>query len=61
VEARQEFARAGEIQQQIWSRALAASKNDSTQNSTWLLMPAINDMIDVTTDKALIQLRGSIR
>jgi hypothetical protein len=40
---------------------LAASKNDSTQNSTRLLMPAINDMIDVTTDKALIQLRGSIR
>ncbi len=52
-EARQEFARAGEIQQQIWSRALAASKNDSTQNSARLLMPAINDMIDVTTARMI--------
>jgi hypothetical protein len=32
---------------------LAASKNDSTQNSTWLLMPAINDMIDVTTARMI--------
>jgi ABC-type glycerol-3-phosphate transport system permease component len=51
-EARQEFARAGEIQQ-IWSRALTASKNDSTQNSARLLMPAINDMMDVTTARMI--------
>jgi hypothetical protein len=52
-EAQQEFARAAEIQQRIWDRALAASKNDSTQNSTRLLMPAINDMIDVTTARMI--------
>lgn len=52
-EARQEFARASEIQQQIWYRALVASKNDSTQNSTRLLMPAINDMTDVTTARMI--------
>src|SRR5580700_1393524 len=52
-EAQQEFARAAEIQQRIGDRALAASKNDSTQNSTRLLMPAINDMIDVTTARMI--------
>lgn len=51
--ANQEFARATEIQQQIWSRSLAASRNDSTQNSTRLLMPAINEMIDVTTSRMI--------
>jgi hypothetical protein len=51
--ARQEFAQASEIQQQIWSRSLAASKNDATQNSARLLMPAINEMIDVTTARMI--------
>jgi hypothetical protein len=51
--AREEFARAAEVQQRIWDRALAASRNDSTQNSARLLMPAINDMIDVTTARMI--------
>lgn len=51
--AQQEFARAAEIQQRIWSSALAASKNDSTQNSARLLMPAINEMMDVTTARMI--------
>ena len=51
--AGEEFARATELQTQIWNRALAASKNDSTQNSNRLLMPAINDMIDVTTSRMI--------
>jgi hypothetical protein len=51
--ASQEFARATELQAQIWNRALAASKNDSTQNSNRLLMPAINEMIDVTTSRMI--------
>jgi hypothetical protein len=51
--AQQEFARAAEIQQEIWSRSLAASRDDATQNSARLLMPAINDTIDVTTARMI--------
>jgi hypothetical protein len=51
--AGQEFARAIELQAQIWNRALEASKSDSTQNSNRLLMPAINEMIDVTTTRMI--------
>jgi len=49
----QEFARATDLQTEIWNRALAASKNDPTQNSNRLLMPAINEMIDVTTSRMI--------
>jgi hypothetical protein len=49
----QEFARASQLQQQIWSQALAASRTDPSQESARLLMPAINDMIDVTTSRAV--------
>jgi hypothetical protein len=51
--AQQEFSRAEDIQQEIWSRSLAASKNDSTQNAVRLLMPAINEMVDVTTARMI--------
>ena len=51
--ARQEFARASELQQQIWSRAVPASRADPTQESTRLLLPALNEMIDVTTSRAI--------
>jgi hypothetical protein len=51
--ASQEFARATELQAQIWNRALESSKSDSTQNSNRLLMPAINEMIDVTTSRMI--------
>lgn len=49
----EELARVGEIQQEIWSRAIAANRADSTQNVSRLLLPAINDMIDVTTGRTL--------
>lgn len=51
--AEQEFAHAAQIQQQIWTRALAASQTDSTQNVARLLLPALNEMIDVTTSRAV--------
>jgi len=47
--AEQEIERVRELQKQIWVRAVAASRNDSTQNAARLLLPAINEMIDVTT------------
>src|SRR5262249_48356802 len=46
--AEQELARVGELQKQIWSRAAAASRNDQTQNTARLLLPAINEMMDIT-------------
>jgi hypothetical protein len=51
--AEQEFAHASELQQQIWSRAFAASRADPTQESARLLLPALNEMIDVTTARAI--------
>jgi phosphotransferase system glucose/maltose/N-acetylglucosamine-specific IIC component len=49
----QELVRVGEIQQEIWSRAIAANRTDSTQNVSRLLLPAINDMVNVTTGRTL--------
>jgi len=47
--AEQELARAGEMQQEIWSRTVTASRSDPTQNAARLLLPALNEMIDITT------------
>ena len=44
-----ELDHATKIQQEIWSRAIDASRDDPTQNVARLLLPALNDMIDVTT------------
>ena len=51
--ANQEFARAAAMQQQIWSRAVTAGENDSTHNIPRILLPALNNMIDVTTSRAI--------
>lgn len=51
--AEQELARATELQNEIWSHAVVGSRNDSTQNTARLLLPAINDMIDVTTERTV--------
>ena len=45
--------RAAHLQQEIWSRAIAASRDDPTQNVARLLLPALNDMIDVTTSRTI--------
>src|SRR4029077_6941228 len=52
--AEQELDQATKLQQEIWSRAVAASREDPTQNLARLLLPALNDMIDVTTAVALL-------
>ena len=49
----QRVAQAGELQRQIWVRAVAACRNDPTQNSTRLLLPALNEMIDITTSRTI--------
>ena len=51
--AEQEIVRGAQIQQEIWSRAVTASRNDSTQNAARLLLPALNEMIDITTSRSI--------
>jgi hypothetical protein len=46
-----ELARASGLQQEIWSRAVAASAG--SQPPTMLLLPALNDMIDITTTRTM--------
>jgi hypothetical protein len=48
------FERANEMQQQIWAKAVAASTaQGSSQPSVMLLLPALNEMIDLTTTRAM--------
>ena len=51
--ATREFARAVQIQQHIWTLAVAGCRDDPTQNAARLLLPALNEMIDVTTSRAI--------
>jgi len=45
--------RAAELQQEIWSRAVAATRGDPTQNAARLLLPALNEMIDISTTRTI--------
>lgn len=49
----QELARVAKMQEGIWSRAVTASRADATQNASRLLLPAINEMIDITTSRTV--------
>jgi hypothetical protein len=51
--AEQQLARGSQLQQAIWSQAVAGSRADSTQNAARLLLPALNDMMDVTTARTI--------
>jgi Protein of unknown function (DUF4239) len=44
-----ELARAAQMQEKMWSRALAASHSDATQNVARILLPALNQMSDLAT------------
>ena len=46
-------ARAGALQGQIWAEAVAALK-DAPPASSLLLLPALNDMLDITTTRAIM-------
>jgi hypothetical protein len=47
------IARGAQLQQEIWARATAASHVDQTQNTARVVLPAINEMIDVTTARTV--------
>ena len=51
--AQRAMEQSSRLQQQIWSQALVSSRGDSTQNSARLLLPAINEMFDVTTERSV--------
>lgn len=45
------LARANALQHEIWSRAVQASQADPSQDIGRLLLPALNQMIDITTTR----------
>jgi hypothetical protein len=49
--ARGELAKAERMQQQIWSRAVAAA--NGIQAATMLLLPALNDVFDIATSRTM--------
>lgn len=51
--ATRELLHATQLQQDIWNKVVAFSRADSTQNVARLLLPALNDMIDVTTSRTI--------
>lgn len=52
--AKAELARAAELQEKIWHRAIAASQTEGAPPSAaMLLLPALNQMIDITTTRTM--------
>jgi len=48
-----EHARANELQKEIWAGAVAASADPQYQSARMLLLPALNDMIDIVTTRGV--------
>ncbi|MGH7730859.1 MAG: DUF4239 domain-containing protein [Candidatus Eiseniibacteriota bacterium] len=51
--ADRELARAEQIQREIWSRAVSSSRTDAAQDVGRVLLPALNDMMDLTTARSI--------
>lgn len=51
--AKAELAYGADLQNQIWTRAVAGSRTADTPAPTMLLLPAINNMIDITTTRTI--------
>ena len=47
------IAEAAQLQRRIWALAVMAGRDDPTENTGQVVLPAINDMIDVTTARTL--------
>lgn len=45
-------AKAGSLQKEIWAGAIAAAR-EAPQQASLLLLPALNEMIDITTTRAV--------
>jgi hypothetical protein len=49
----EELARSNALQSEIWSQAVAASRTASSPAAAMLLLPALNQMIDITTSRTM--------
>jgi hypothetical protein len=49
--ARNDYAKTVELQNKIWTQALAASSGPEYQSARMLLIPALNEMIDIVTSR----------
>lgn len=47
------IVRAEQLQREIWAHAVASNQRDSTQNAARVVLPALNEMIDVTTARSV--------
>jgi hypothetical protein len=48
-----QIAEAAELQRRIWARAVVAGRADPSENTGQVVLPAINEMIEVTTARTL--------
>ncbi len=53
VVAKQEWAHSTQLQDTIWTLAVAACREPGMQQTTMLLLPALNQLIDITTTRAI--------
>jgi len=51
--AKVELARASKLQNEIWKDAVAACRDSGSSPATMLLLPALNDMFDITTTRTV--------
>ena len=54
AEVNAKLAEGAALQQELWTKAVTASRQpDATLQATMLLLPALNDMIDITTTRVV--------
>lgn len=51
--ARAELSRSQELQNVVWTKSVAACRTQSPQPAAMLLLPALNEMIDITTTRTM--------
>jgi len=51
--AKEELARTAKLQAEIWTQAVASCREQGTQPATMLLLPALNQMIDIATTRTM--------
>jgi hypothetical protein len=54
--AKEELARSASLQGEIWAQAVAACRVDAPPSAAMLLLPALNEMIDITTVRTVAAL-----
>lgn len=55
--AQEAMDNAAALQGEIWAQTVAACREQGSQSATMLLLPALNQMIDITTTRAMVAKR----